>query len=61
MIHYFYAILSIFSLVSQEELQSGLEFWKKALKTGKADEYIVEREERRKSVGNSTSIVAYKH
>ena len=54
-------LCSMFSLASEEELQSALEFWRKTLEEGKAEEYIAKCEEKRKTVGLSTSIVAYKH
>ena len=52
---------SLFSLASDEELQSALEFWRQTLQEGKAEEYIAKWEEKRRVVGTATSIVAYKH
>jgi len=53
-------LYSVFSLASDEELQSALEFWRQTLKEGKAEEYFSKCEERRRVVGTATSIVAYK-
>ena len=53
--------LSVWSLARPSELESDLKQWKEQIENGEADKIIAKSEEERKTVGNSTSIVAYKH
>ena len=55
--HYAY---SVWSLASKEELEAALAKWMRMLDDGTADQFIAEIEEKRKRVGISTSIIAYK-
>ena len=51
---------SMWSLASKEELEAALAKWRRMLDDGTADQFIAEIEEKRKRVGISTSIIAYK-
>ena len=53
-------LCSSWSLASKEELEAGLAKWRRMLEDGTADQFIAEREEQRKKVGLSTSVIAYK-
>ena len=51
---------SMWALATPAELESGLEQWKEKLQSGEADKIIAEFEEKRKQIGVTTTIVAYK-
>ena len=50
----------MWALATPAELESGLEQWKEKLQSGEADKIIAEFEEKRKQIGVTTTIVAYK-
>ncbi len=51
---------SVWSLATPEELQSALDFWRKLLAEGKADEYIEKYEGKRKENGSATTVIGTK-
>ncbi len=58
---YLSEIFSVWSMATPEELQSALDFWRKLLDEGKADEYIAKYESKRRELGCATTVVGYKH
>lgn len=51
---------STWSMATKEELEAGLAKWRKLIEEGKADEFIAEKDQIRKTIGLTTSVVAYK-
>ena len=51
---------SIFALASPEELAEALKRWREKVDDGSADQCLKESEELRKTVGLTTSVIAYK-
>ena len=51
---------SVFALASPEELKESLARWREKINNGTADQCLAESEELRKTIGLSTSVVAYK-
>ena len=51
---------STWAMATKEELEAGLARWKKLIDEGKADEFIAEKDQIRKTIGLTTSVVAYK-
>ena len=51
---------SIFALATPEELKESLARWRGSINDGTADQYLEESEKLRKTLGLSTSLVAYK-
>ena len=47
-------------MATNEELEAGLARWRKMIDEGKADEFIAEKDQIRKSIGLTTTVVAYK-
>ena len=47
-------------MATKEELEAGLARWRKMIDEGKADEFIAEKDQIRKSIGLTTTVVAYK-
>lgn len=51
---------SVFALATPEELKESLARWREKINDGTADKCLEESEELRKTVGLSTTVVAYK-
>ena len=47
-------------MATKEELEAGLARWRKIIDEGKADEFIAEKDQIRKNIGLTTTVVAYK-
>ena len=51
---------SVFALATPEELKESLARWREKINDGTADKCLEESEELRKTIGLSTTVVAYK-
>ena len=51
---------SVFALATPDELRESLARWREKINDGTADQCLAESEELRKTIGLSTSVVAYK-
>ena len=64
--NYMYTIInnivfnSVFALATPEELKESLTRWREKINDGTADRCLEESEELRKTIGLSTSVIAYK-
>ena len=51
---------SVFALATPDELRESLARWREKINDGTADQCLAESEELRKTIGLSTSVVAYR-
>lgn len=51
---------STWSVASDEELRTGLEWWKNEIKHGRAELFFAEREKKRKIIGQTSSVTSQK-
>ena len=56
----YFSCSSVFALATAEELDETLRSWREKINNGTADQYIEKCEEVRKTLGITTSVVAYK-
>lgn len=47
-------------MATKEEVEAGLARWRKMIEEGEADEFIAEKDQIRKTIGLTTTVVAYK-
>ena len=47
-------------MATAEELEESLRVWREKIDAGTADQFMEECEERRKKIGLTTSVIAYK-